>query len=571
MRPYISLIVASVLVAACGKSPDAVPDAKADIIADAVFFNGSVYTVEDDKEWASALAVAGGKLIAVGDKADAMAFAGEGTKTIDLAGRMLMPGIHDTHIHPLDAGIQATLECGFLSNDLQEVLSILKACIADTPKGEWVRGGQWNDLLLVDQGHPKKILDEIAPDHPVFLMDWSVHNAWVNSKALELFGINKDSPNPDGGVIVKDPVTGEPTGLLFDNAAYNRRHEMPAYSAEQSAAAMADSVAKILPYGITTIRDAIVTDTEMEAYQELVKRDALPLRVKTSLTWGSSWAKSRATEMALIERRDQYRSDHLDPDFAKIMLDGIPPTLTAAMLEPYPANDKFPADYKGEMMFSAQELNAAVTSLDAKGLTIKIHATGDGSARAALDAFEAARKANGDSGLIHEVSHAELIDPADMPRFKALNVAAEMCPILWHPIAGLDWRLWTGDRLPIWPVRSLLENDALVTYGSDWPVVPTPNPWPGIEAMVTREDPYDALPGSEYPEEGVDLATTIRVFTRNSAVANKVGNSSGTLRVGKDADFIVLNQNIFEVPIKQVGDTQVLASFIGGELVYGEL
>ncbi len=571
MKRYISLIIACVFVVACGKNSGAESEAKASLIADAVYFNGRVYTVEDDNEWASALAVADGKIIAVGNKADVMALAGVNTQKTDLAGRMLMPGIHDTHIHPMEAGIQATLECGFLSNDLDEVLDILKGCIADTPKGEWVRGGQWNDLLLVDQGHPKKILDKIAPDHPVFLMDWSVHNAWVNSKALELFGIDNDTPDPDGGVIVKDPETGEPTGLLFDNAAYNRRFDMPAYSAEQSATAMADSVAKILPYGITTIRDAIVTDAEIEAYQELVKRNALPLRVKTSLSWGSSWAKSRETELALIDRRDQYRSDHLNPDFAKIMLDGIPPTLTAAMLEPYPANDKFPADYKGKMMFSADELNAGVTALDAKGLTVKIHATGDGSARAALDAIEAARKANGDSGLIHEVSHAELIDPADMPRFKALNVAAEMCPILWHPIAGLDWRLWTGDRLPIWPVRSLLENGALVTYGSDWPVVPTPNPWPGIEAMVTREDPYDMVAGSEYPEEAVDLKSAIQIFTRNGAVANKVGESSGTLRVGKDADFIVLNQNIFEVPIKQVGDTNVLASFIGGELVHGEL
>ena len=207
-----------------------------------------------------------------------------------------------------------------------------------------------------------------------------------------------------------------------------------------------------------------------------------------------------------------------------------------------------------------------------QGLTVKIHATGDRSLRVALDAFEAARKANGDSGLIHQVSHAEMIHADDIPRFAELNVAAEMCPILWYPIPGLDWELWLGpDRSKVWPVKSLTEAGALVVYGSDWPVVPTPNPWPGIESMVTRSDPTGASDVQDWPEQAIDLDTALKIFTINGAVAGKVGDSSGSLEIGKDADFIVLDRNVFEVPISDVGETQVLLSVVGGETVVDKL
>jgi len=224
------------------------------------------------------------------------------------------------------------------------------------------------------------------------------------------------------------------------------------------------------------------------------------------------------------------------------MLDGIPPTYTAALLEPYEPSEAFGDNWTGKLMLSPEELATDVTKLDAMGLTIKIHATGDRSLRVALDAFEAARKANGDSGLIHEVSHAEIIHKDDIPRFAELNVAAEMCPILWYPIPGLNWELWLGPhRSKVWPVKTLVESGALVIYGSDWPV------------------------------QAVDLATTIRIFTHNGAIANKVGNSSGSLETGKDADFIVLDRNIFEVPIADVGETVVLMTVVGGKSVVNKL
>ena len=201
--------------------------------------------------------------------------------------------------------------------------------------------------------------------------------------------------------------------------------------------ALSWSIAQIAQYGVTTFKEALVTTANMEAYIDLDNKGELPLNVKTNLTWKSSWANSHDDEIALINSRADNATDSIDTDFAKIMLDGIPPTYTAAMLEPYEPSEAFGDAWIGKLMHTPEDLAADVIALDAQGLTIKIHATGDRSVRTALDALESARKANGDSGLILEVSHAELIHPDDVPRFAELNVAAEMCPILWYPIPGL--------------------------------------------------------------------------------------------------------------------------------------
>ena len=568
MKHYIQLTVVALIASACYQ-----PDNSTVPVADAVYTNASIYTIDAENSSASAMAIGDGTIVAIGDDSEVTAYIGNGTFVHDLNGRMVMPGIHDTHNHPSDAGIQKQLQCSFLSYGLSEVLEILKGCLADIPDGEWLRGGQWNEGLFAGTDKaPKAILDEIAPNHPVFLMDWSVHNAWVNSKALELFGIDDDTPDPSGGVIVRELDSGEASGILLDNAAYGYRRVLPAYTLQQRSDALAWGVGQIARYGVTTFKEAIVTTASMEAYADLDSKGRLPLNVKTSLTWKSSWANSHGEEVALIDSRARYASDSIVTDFAKIMLDGIPPTYTAALLEPYAPNEAFGDEWRGELMHTPEDLAADATMLDAKGLTVKIHATGDRAVRVALDAFAAARKANGDSGLIHEVSHAARIHADDIPRFAELNIAAEMCPILWYPIPGLDWEALLGPGgSKNWPVKSLTEAGVLVIYGSDWPVVPTPNPWPGIESMVTRSDPNGASDKTQWPEQAVDLETTLRIFTINGAVANKVGDSSGSLEVCKDADFIVLDRNIFDVPIGDVGDTEVLLSVIGGETIIDRL
>jgi predicted amidohydrolase YtcJ len=506
-----------------------------------------------------------------------MRLRGEATVIRDLNGRMVMPGIHDTHMHPLDAGLGSQVQCVFPPSELPVALGLIKNCLKDLSQGEWLRGGQWDrsffDSDLATGKLPKQILDEIAPNHPVFLMDWSVHNAWVNSSALELLKIDTQTPDPSGGVIVRDPDTNEATGILLDNAAYDYQRALPEYGIEARIQSMKWSLNTIAKHGVTTIRDALTNRSTMEVYQVLNSSGELPIHINTSLTWKSSWANSHAEELTLIEKRSEFERDAISTGFAKIMLDGVPIFYTSALLEPYAPNDAYGDHYLGELMHDPEQLKEDVIWLDQQGLTVKIHATGDRSVRVALDAIEAARNANGDSGLIHEVSHAETIHEDDIPRFKKLNVAAEMCPILWHPIKGLEWSKFLGDdgREKVWPIKTMFDSGALVIYGSDWPVVPTPNPWLGIESMVTRSDPASKEIIPDWPEQAVSLKTALQIFTLNGAVANRVGDSSGSLEVGKDADFIILDRNIFVIPITDVGETRVLMSVVGGKVIVDEL
>lgn len=563
------------LLASCA-TDGSVSEAKTTVSAvhaDTIYTNGNIYTINAAAPRAEALAVVDGHLAAVGSTEDVMRLRGEATVIRDLRGHMVMPGIHDTHMHPYDAGIGSQVECAIPPTQLSTALGLLRKCLKSIPQGEWLRGSQWHESFfssdLATGKLPREILDEIAPKNPVFLMDWTVHNAWVNSSALKLLNIDSQTQDPSGGVIARDSDTGEATGILMDNAAYNAQRLLPEYSIAVRSRAMRWSLETIAKYGVTTIRDALTTSREMEVYQAFSAQKSLPIRVKTSLSWKSAWANSHEEELALIADRRSLEKGLIATDFAKIMLDGVPISYTSALLEPYAPSEAFGDEHLGELMHDPQQLKEDVTWLDQQGITVKIHATGDRAARVALDAIEAARKANGDSGLIHEISHAETIHRDDLPRFNELNVAAEMCPILWYPIPGLDFSKWLGDgeRQKVWPIKTMGDSGALVIYGSDWPVVPTPNPWPGIESMVTRSDPSAKEIKPDWPEQAVSLKTALQIFTLNGAIANKVGDSSGSLEVGKDADFIILDRNLFDIPITDVGETQMLMSVVGGTVI----
>lgn len=546
--------------------------ATSEVYADDIYINARIYTLDESLPWAEAIAVKDGEILAVGSNNDVMAMVGPDTNSTDLDGRMVMPGIHDTHAHPVDAGITELYECSFRTTNLAEALDTIRGCAANAEPGAWITGGQWFQSYFAEGVMPKSVLDDLSIDNPIFFMDWSVHHAWLNSRALELLAIDSDTPNPNGGAVVRDLNSGEATGLLLDNAAYNFKREVDQYSIAQYKEAIRWSIDQMVQVGITTYKDALTIADSLAAYIELDQQGELKARVKTSLSWKSAWADSHESELAVIASRSDHTSEYMDTDFAKIMLDGIPPTYTAALIEPYMPNEEYGDDYHGYTMLEADELIQDVVELDAQGITVKIHATGDASVRMALNAFSAARERNGDSGLIHEVSHAEMIHPDDLLRFYELNVAPEMGPNLWYPAALGDLRPLLGEgRHLFWQINSLYESGALVIYGSDWPVVPSANPWSGIEAMVTRMDPTGQDPTVGWTEESVDLETAIKIFTINGAIANKDGDSSGSLIAGKNADFIVLDRNIFDVPIEDVGETQILLTVVGGHHVFSEL
>lgn len=564
-------------LSACDRSPAPEPQAaaaqEAATRADAVYVNGRIYTGEGDTPWVSALAIRDGRLIAVGDDAAARAHAGPDTHIVDLAGRMVMPGIVDTHVHPMDAGRKELLECGFpFSHTLEQVLARVAECAAATPKGEWVRGGQWAaELLGADQPPHRSLLDAIVPDHPVFLMDSTVHNAWLNTHALRKMGIKRNSSAPLGGTIIKD-AQGEPTGILLDKAAYQVMQQLPSFAPQQYEDAIVRAVQHLNAAGVTAMKDAQADGHTRSAYAATDAKGLLTMRVAASMPWKNSWSETHEQELQNIAARGEFKSALANINFIKMFLDGIPPTRTAAFLEPYLADAAHPDPDTGTLNLAPEELAADVTALDAQGLTIKIHATGDRSVRVALDAFEAARKAGGNPDLRHEIAHAEAISAADLPRFAALNVTAEMSPILWYPsplVESMDAVLGRERTQKWWPIKSLLASGARVTYGSDWPsVVPSPSPWPGIEAMVTRRDPYGVHDGEQGPGEAVDLAQALRIFTLAGAEALYLERDTGSLKTGKLADFIVLDRNLFEITPDQIGDTQVLLTVLGGREVY---
>jgi hypothetical protein len=537
--------------------------------AEAIYQNGAVYTVDSNNSWAQALAVTGGRIGAVGTDAEILKLRGPTTTMVNLEGRMVMPGIHDLHGHPMQAGLAHFYECSFpFSSTMAQIVEKVRACATRTPKGQWIRGGQWAQELLTSRTVPhRRVLDAISTDHPIFLGDSTVHDGWMNSRALALIGIERTTPDPPGGVIDRDS-SGEPTGIVHDNATFHVMQRLPAYAPEQYATALEWAMRQMHQVGVTTLKDALVDGHALAAYRDLDRAGRLSMRVGTSLAWKGSWTEPHTRELENIAGRVQYRTDRVATDFIKIFLDGIPPTRTAAMLEPYLPDVKHGARFTGSLIHEPGTLAADVTALDAQGLTMKIHATGDRAVRVALDAFEAARKANGPSDRRHEVSHAELVHPQDVPRFKALGVAAEMCPILWYrsPLVDVMARVVGEEKANrFWPTRTLVESGALVIYGSDWPsVVPDPSPWPGLEALVTRRDPYANSGPPLWGEQAVDLATAVRIMTLNGAVAARTGESTGSLEVGKWADFLILDRNIFKVPITDVSDTKVVSVIVAG-------
>lgn len=572
------IVLTAVLLGACRPAGEAPPPGQGTTPvdpADRVLRNGAIYTVNHAQPWAEAVAIADGRFVAVGTNDEVDTLVGQDTEVTDLQGRMAMPGMFDIHIHPVDGAMATLYDCSFpFTSTVEEILEHVAGCVSEAESGEWVRGGQWAvGLATLDQSIDAELLDTVAPDNPVFLMDSTVHNAWVNSLALQRLSIGPDTPDPAGGAIVRDSE-GMPIGILIDDAAYNAISTLPDYSPEQYEEALAWIVAMLNRYGVTGFKDAIAEAGALRAYNALDRSGRLNARVAASLIWKREWIQSHEDHLLNIEQRDSYRSERVNPDFIKIFLDGIAPSRTAYMLEPYLPHDAFPADFRGEPLHDSATLTEDVINFDAQGLTVKMHAVGDGALRQGLDAIEAARAANGPSGLRHEISHAGIMHADDIGRFAELDAIPELAPILWYPVPGVVEAQTAAigrERAEFsFPIRSLVESGAEPAFGSDWPaVVPTPNPWPGVEALLTRQDPYLEDPQeAKWAEQAVDLETALEIVTINGAKALKVEEIAGSIEVGKSADLIVLHRNLFEIPVRDIAETQVLATIFEGRTVY---
>jgi len=521
--------------------------------------------------WAQAVAIKRGVLVAVGDPAAVNAYKGGATRTIDLHGATVLPGLHDMHVHPMLAG-QTQLQCTFAQgSSLQKILDALKACVAKHAKGEWIVGGQW-DAASLGGAPDRRSLDTVSPDNPVALTDISLHGLWVNSKALQLAGIGADTKNPPGGVIERR-ASGEPTGVLRESAGGLVRSVIPPYTPEQNAKALAWSLQTMLSFGITSFTDALADDSSLQAYATLSDQGVLKQRVRACLAWSRSLlGGAEHGAFDYIALRNLYARERFHPDCIKILLDGVPTDgHTAAMLEPY-ADVKDPSDVRarGILMVPANVLNRTVTELDARGFVVKMHAAGDAAVHAGLDAIAATRKANGFSGQLHEVAHNSFVSMSDIRRARDIMATFEMSPYIWYPnpIIPDIVKAVGPERMKRWtPVKDAIDSGALVVPGSDWAVVPSVNPWIAIETLVTRQKPGgggEALGESER----ISLEQAIDLFTVNSARETGDRTRLGTIEPGMLADLIVVDRNPFKIPVTQVHETTVTMTMINGEVVY---
>lgn len=536
--------------------------------ADVVFTNGSIYTVDASRSWAEAVAIRDGRIVYVGSDAGANALVGPDTRVVDLDRRMMLPGFQDVHIHPIGGGMEArACDLNGLTT-LEEYLEAIETYAREHPDEEWILGGGWSMAVFGPGANAsKELLDRVVPDRPVMLTSADGHSAWVNSRALEIAGIDAGTPDPEDGIIDRAP-DGEPLGSLQEGAiGLVARHAPPA-DLETRTDGLRYAIDMLNAYGITSIQDAHVEEEDLAAYRALDQRGELDLRVVASLWWDR---EQGLEQLEGFERlRDRYTGGRVRASTVKIMQDGVMENFTAAMLEPYLGQ----GDTRGIPMVEPELLKRAVTALDAADFQVHFHAIGDAAIRQALDAVEAARAANGNRGNRHHVSHLELIDPADIPRFRKLDVVANFQPLwafaddyieeLTMPFIGPERSRW------LYPIGSVHASGAMIAFGSDWSVS-TANPFEEIEVAVTRMGPKGETNEPFVPDERITLPVAIAAFTINSAWVNSQEDVTGSIEVGKYADLIVLDRNLFDIPPGEISETRVLLTLLEGKSVHGDL
>ena len=562
---FCSYAMFFLIIAGCAEQADEVGSPA---YADTLFVNGAVYTMDATRSWATAVGVRDDKIIFVGFDDDARAVQGPATRVIDLGGRMLMPSFQDIHIHPISAGEEAlTVDLnGQLT--LESYLATLKAYADANPDEPWIVGGGWSMAVFGPGARAsKKLLDAVVPDRPVFLSSSDGHTGWANSAALKAAGIDEDTPDPVSGIVDRNADTGEIIGSLQEGAMELLTIHIPPPSTEFAEKALQYSVGLLNRYGITAITEASASQSDLDTYRALDRRGELSLRVVASMWWERSQGLEQIENFKRL--RTEYSSGNLRASSVKIMQDGVMENFTAVMSEPY----LVAGDPTGIPMLKPEFLKQAVTALDAAGFQVHFHAIGDLAITQCLDAVAAAIATNGNAHRRHHISHLEVIHPHDWPRFRELGVVANFQPLWAYAdsyIKELTLPFISAERAKwVYPIRSIINAGGRVAFGSDWSVS-TANPFPQIETAVTRTD-AEANDEPFMPEQTIDLASALAAFTINAAYVNGIEDSSGSIESGKLADLIVLDRNIFDIPIKQISETKVLLTLLGGRPVHGEL
>lgn len=561
----ITLAMAGAL-AACSQQPETASQAPApETFADLIIVNADIHTVDPDQPRANALAVKNGAFAAVGDDGFVGEMTGPDTTVVDAGGATIIPGLIDGHVH-LTSGIN--LVCGvnlYGIADRAEWLRMIAERDRELPEGAWILGGRWDHTLADDPLPTKEELDAVAPDRPILLSDVDGHSTWANSRALELAGIDAATASPSNGVIVKDPDTGEPTGILKEGASslvYNSAayQEGTAMNPEERLEALADTLRFANSLGLTGAHEMAGLAT-FDNYVALAESRRLPMRI-----WYGFYPNEE--ELAGLSEIGASRQDYADQGprlslgYIKYSIDGVLSTHTAALFEPYA--DK--PDDTGLPMMGQDAINERVAKANAAGFPVAIHAIGDRGVRMALDAFAASPDK---PALPNRVEHIEMIKAEDMARFRNENVIASMNP--HHAVTTfhnyLTERIGEEREETAYAWNAIAEAGASLVFGSDWATAPL-SPFEQLWSATFRISALGENPAPWKPENAVSFDAALHAYTQAAADASGWGGQIGSITPGKWADFVILDATLGEPVTQDLKSVKVRATYLAGEPVY---
>lgn len=529
--------------------------------ADIVLSSNTVFTGLSDKPHPASIAIIGNRIAAIGDEEDIQPLIGPKTKVYRFRDQLIMPGFHDFHIHLMLGGLTLQSINLFNAQSEKEAVSMVRDFADANPDDPWIIGFKWDSSRWDDQMKPhRSALDHAIPDRPVVLFSHDLHFVWVNSKALEIAQINKDTPDPSFGIIEKDEF-GEPTGILIEGAASYVTDYAFHFSDQQKEKLLERFLKEAARYGVTSVNDMFGSDV-MNTFDDFTllrnfdKNGQLTTRIHLYPALDKDLEKAK-------EIQKQYDSDKLKISGLKQFIDGVISSSTAYLVDGY-ADDP---DYHGEPTHHPDELKKLVRVADKEGYSIRLHAIGEAAIRLALDAYEEAQKTNGVRDSRHAIEHVEVIHPDDIDRFYKLGVIASMQP---SHIANTERELYTsriGDKRTNYTFawNTLQKAGAKLAFSTDFPVVPL-NPLLQIHSALNRID--SGGKNAWNPQESVTLSEALKAYTYKPAYGTFREHELGTLESGKLADLVVLDRNLFELPSQQIADAQIDTTIMDGKVVF---
>jgi len=556
--------------------------------AGTIFSGGPVYTADADRgrvvpavgpggRPASAVAVAGGRIVAVGDADDEQIrdLTGPATEVVELRSGALLPGFQDAHVHPAFAGV-TMVGCNLIgARSLAEALARISAYADANPGQEWVAGSGWRMEWFAAGTPPREILDKVAPDRPAYLTNRDAHGAWANTRALELAGIDARTPDPPDGRIERE-ADGGPQGTLHEGAANLVGGLVPPPTFDERLAGLLMAQQHLHARGITAWQDAIVGDylgaqDPLPIYLAAAASGQLTARVEGALWWDRAAGPEQLAD--ILGRREQGQVGRFRANTVKIMQDGVAENFTAGMLDPYLDSCGCQTGGRGLSYVDPDDLRRYVIALDAERFQVHLHAIGDRAVRESLDAIQAARDAHGMNDNRHHIAHLQVVHPDDIPRFAALGVTANIQG-LWaaHEPQMDDLTIpFIGPERTArqYPFGDLLRSGARLAAGSDW-AVSSANPLRAIHVAVNR-----SLPGAQgaeaepfLPGQSLELGQALAAYTIGSAYVNHLDGDTGAIEPGRLADLIVLDRDPFASPSAEIASITVQATYVQGEAVY---